>query len=203
MSSGMVRVGRSAQARGDGVVHDDLEAASAHLADSLKVGVQTIRHDALHRRASAGGLFEDMRAAINFPEAQQHACSGGHGVFEQTGLGARPGALTGQGSLVLMNAAGGPAPMAADQLAVNLRGRGVQVVVLGACETGKRDAAGHLRSKTSHTLNAVPCYLYVPGHETLRLDESIAHPAITNISATTFQLLGYERPEGYDSSLLE
>jgi hypothetical protein len=63
----------------------------------------------------------------------------GHGVFEQTGLGARPGALTGQGSLVLMNAAGGPAPMAADQLAVNLRGRGVQVVVLGACETGKRD----------------------------------------------------------------
>ncbi len=63
----------------------------------------------------------------------------GHGVFAQTGLGARPGAATGQGSLVLMNAAGGPAPMAADQLAVNLRGRGVQVVVLGACETAKRD----------------------------------------------------------------
>jgi 2,3-bisphosphoglycerate-independent phosphoglycerate mutase len=67
----------------------------------------------------------------------------------------------------------------------------------------KRDAAGRLRSKTSHTLNAVPCYLYVPGHDTLRLDESIARPAITNISATTFQLLGYERPEGYDPSLLE
>ena len=26
----------------------------------------------------------------------------------------------------------------------------------------KRDAAGHLRAKTSHTLNAVPCYVYVP-----------------------------------------
>ena len=69
--------------------------------------------------------------------------------------------------------------------------------------TFKRDAAGHLRTKTSHTLNAVPCYIYVPGHDALRLDKNIERPAITNIAATTFQLLGYERPEGYDPSLLE
>jgi hypothetical protein len=63
----------------------------------------------------------------------------GHGVFEQTGLGMRPGSITGQGALVLLDGAGNAAHMPADQLAVNLRGRGVQVVVLGACETGKRD----------------------------------------------------------------
>lgn len=63
----------------------------------------------------------------------------GHGVFEQTGLGLRPGSVTGRGSLLLLDSAGNAAPMPADQLAVNLRGRGVQVVVLGACETGKRD----------------------------------------------------------------
>jgi 2,3-bisphosphoglycerate-independent phosphoglycerate mutase len=67
----------------------------------------------------------------------------------------------------------------------------------------KRDAAGHLKSKTSHTLNAVPCYVYVPGNDTLRLDESLENPGIANISATTFQLLGYDRPEGYLPSILQ
>jgi 2,3-bisphosphoglycerate-independent phosphoglycerate mutase len=66
----------------------------------------------------------------------------------------------------------------------------------------KRDASGHLRSKTSHTLNAVPCYVYVAGNDTLRLDDRIQHPGIANISATTLQLLGYERPEGYEPSIL-
>ncbi len=63
----------------------------------------------------------------------------GHGVFEQSGLGARPGSVIGHGAVVLMDASGNPAHMAADQLAVSLRGRGVQVVVLGACETARRD----------------------------------------------------------------
>jgi 2,3-bisphosphoglycerate-independent phosphoglycerate mutase len=66
----------------------------------------------------------------------------------------------------------------------------------------KRDATGKLENKTSHTLNAVPCYVYVPGNETLRLDDGLQNPGIANISATTFQLLGYERPEGYEPSIL-
>jgi 2,3-bisphosphoglycerate-independent phosphoglycerate mutase len=67
----------------------------------------------------------------------------------------------------------------------------------------KRDAAGHLRSKTSHTLNAVPCYIYAPGKAGMRLDESIREPGIANIAATTLQLMGYERPEGYEPSILQ
>ena len=66
----------------------------------------------------------------------------------------------------------------------------------------QRDAAGHRRNKTSHTLNAVPCYVYVPGDDTLRLDDDLENPSITSIAATTLQLLGYDRPEGYDRSLL-
>lgn len=66
----------------------------------------------------------------------------------------------------------------------------------------KRDAEGRLRSKTSHTLNPVPCYVYVPGHDSLRLDDAVQRPGLANISATAFQLLGYERPEGYEPSIL-
>jgi len=66
----------------------------------------------------------------------------------------------------------------------------------------KRDAAGRLRNKTSHTLNAVPCYVYVPGNDTLCIDDGVQNPGIANISATTFQLLGYDRPEGYEPSIL-
>jgi 2,3-bisphosphoglycerate-independent phosphoglycerate mutase len=65
-----------------------------------------------------------------------------------------------------------------------------------------RDAAGHLRSKTSHTLNAVPCYIYVPSVDSLRLDDRVERPGIANVSATALHLLGYERPEGYEPSIL-
>lgn len=100
--------------------------------EAATAGVPNLAVDVLPE-ATAEGLLDALVAGADVFHFA------GHGVFEQTGLGVRPGALTGQGSLVLMNAAGGPAPMAADQLAVNLRGRGVQVVVLGACETAKRD----------------------------------------------------------------
>jgi 2,3-bisphosphoglycerate-independent phosphoglycerate mutase len=66
----------------------------------------------------------------------------------------------------------------------------------------KRDAAGHLKSKTSHTLNAVPCYIYTPGNDSFALDPGLKKPGIANIAATTLQLLGYERPEGYEPSIL-
>ncbi|UCH28757.1 MAG: 2,3-bisphosphoglycerate-independent phosphoglycerate mutase, partial [Myxococcales bacterium] len=67
----------------------------------------------------------------------------------------------------------------------------------------KRNAAGHLKNKTSHTLNEVPCYVYVPGNGTLALDDSLQSPGIANVAATTLQLLGFERPEGYEPSLLK
>jgi len=63
----------------------------------------------------------------------------GHGVFRPTGLGTSFRSTVGEGSLVLVDDSGAPALVPADQLAVNLRGHGVQLVVLGACQTGRRD----------------------------------------------------------------
>ncbi len=67
----------------------------------------------------------------------------------------------------------------------------------------KKDAEGRLKSKTSHTLNDVPCYIYVPGQDALELDESLQSPGIANVAATTLELLGYQRPEGYEPSILK
>jgi 2,3-bisphosphoglycerate-independent phosphoglycerate mutase len=64
-----------------------------------------------------------------------------------------------------------------------------------------RDAAGHLRVKTSHTLNPVPCYLYAPSAPRLHLAPG-AGAGLANVAATTFELLGYQPPEGYLPSLL-
>lgn len=63
----------------------------------------------------------------------------GHGTFDETELGLIRGSALGEGAILLVNGTGESAPMPADQLAVNLLGSGVQLVILGACETGKRD----------------------------------------------------------------
>ena len=56
------------------------------------------------------------------------------------GQGESFGSTIGEGAVVLVDEQGKSAPMPADQLAVNLQGSNVQLVVLAACETGKRDA---------------------------------------------------------------
>jgi hypothetical protein len=62
----------------------------------------------------------------------------GHGQFEGE-LGVAFGSLEGEGSLVLLDENRGPFLFPAEKLAQNLRGRGVRLAVLGACEVGRRD----------------------------------------------------------------
>ncbi|MCT7973430.1 CHAT domain-containing protein [Laspinema olomoucense] len=57
----------------------------------------------------------------------------GHGKFKTSPLDPN------RGFILLLDEDGNSAPMSAEQLAINLRERGVQLVVLGACETGRRD----------------------------------------------------------------
>lgn len=64
----------------------------------------------------------------------------------------------------------------------------------------KAGASGKPKAKTSHTLNAVPLHVFAPGHS-LSLNE-VQTPALSNLAATTFHLLGYETPDGFDPSLL-
>lgn len=57
----------------------------------------------------------------------------GHGKFKQSALD------NNGGYIVLLDENGKSNNMPAEQLAINLRDRGVQLVFLGACETGRRD----------------------------------------------------------------
>jgi CHAT domain len=57
----------------------------------------------------------------------------GHGEFKQSALD------SGGGYIVLLGEDGKSSRISAELLAINLRDRGVQLVVLGACETGRRD----------------------------------------------------------------
>jgi 2,3-bisphosphoglycerate-independent phosphoglycerate mutase len=66
----------------------------------------------------------------------------------------------------------------------------------------KLDADGKRRSKTSHTLNPVPFYVYAPSLPDLRIDTSVERPRLSNVAATLLQLLGYAAPSDYDPGLL-
>ena len=71
-------------------------------------------------------------------------------------------------------------------------------------KTGKPalDAQGRTKSKTSHTLNPVPCYFYDPRD---LCGISIARPTglgISSLAATCLNLLGYEAPEDYSPSIV-
>jgi 2,3-bisphosphoglycerate-independent phosphoglycerate mutase len=70
-------------------------------------------------------------------------------------------------------------------------------------ETGKprRDGAGKVAVKTSHTLNPVPLYVYAPGHPLLLAPHASGAP-LAHISATVLHLLGLRAPEDYAASLI-
>ncbi|MEM9194656.1 MAG: 2,3-bisphosphoglycerate-independent phosphoglycerate mutase [Myxococcota bacterium] len=64
----------------------------------------------------------------------------------------------------------------------------------------KRDAAGELKAKTSHTLNPVPFLVHAPS---VALGAAtVERPGLGNVAATTLALLGFAPPEGYLPSLV-
>ncbi|MDZ7793139.1 MAG: 2,3-bisphosphoglycerate-independent phosphoglycerate mutase [Spirochaetia bacterium] len=67
----------------------------------------------------------------------------------------------------------------------------------------KIKANGKPEAKTSHSLNPVPCIVYDPqykGEYTKTLRSGLG---ISSLAATCIELLGYQPPEDYDSSVLE
>ena len=68
----------------------------------------------------------------------------------------------------------------------------------------KADKNGKFKAKTSHTLNPVPCIIYdntnARDSYTVKLDGSFG---LSNVAATTVNLLGYEAPEMWDASIIE
>ena len=71
----------------------------------------------------------------------------------------------------------------------------------GAVKVGKD---GSMKSKTSHTLNPVPCYIYDNANKdayTVKADDGSF--GLSNVAATVVNLLGYEAPSMWDASIIE
>ena len=68
----------------------------------------------------------------------------------------------------------------------------------------KVDKNGKMKAKTSHTLNPVPCIFYdntqAKEHYSVKVD---GHFGLSDVAATVVNLLGYEKPEMWDESIIE
>ncbi len=57
--------------------------------------------------------------------------------------------------------------------------------------------------KTSHTLNPVPFIIYDPQYKNEYVMADVKNPGLSNVAATILNLLGYEKVEDYDPSLIK
>ena len=68
----------------------------------------------------------------------------------------------------------------------------------------KADKNGNYKAKTSHTLNPVPCIFYdntdAKNHYSIKADGAFG---LSNVAATTVNLMGYKAPEMWDDSIIE
>ncbi len=68
----------------------------------------------------------------------------------------------------------------------------------------KADKNGNYKAKTSHTLNPVPCIFYdntdAKNHYSVKADGAFG---LSNVAATTVNLMGYKAPEMWDESIVE
>ncbi len=68
----------------------------------------------------------------------------------------------------------------------------------------KADKNGNYKSKTSHTLNPVPCIFYdnTEARKHYKVKENGAF-GLSSVAATTVNLMGYQAPEMWDESMIE
>ena len=91
----------------------------------------------------------------------------------------------------------------ANQIVTADHGNADEMFELDKENNPKLDANGYPKSKTSHTLNPVPCYIYDPaGNAQLRLSSN-DDPGISSLAATVINCLGYQPPDDYDPSIVE
>lgn len=62
---------------------------------------------------------------------------------------------------------------------------------------------GKPKSKTSHSLNPVPCIIYDPEYKGDYSENLVEGLGISSIAAATINLLGYEAPSDYDASVFQ
>ncbi len=99
-----------------------------YLPDYAAGGVQGVR----------GATLQTLADALTLAERTDIFHFSGHGEFTKR-MGPAFGSTIGEGGIVLADAGNQALPLAADRLGELLRSQGVRLVVLGACETGRRD----------------------------------------------------------------
>jgi hypothetical protein len=128
----------------------------------------------------------------------------GHGEFEGD-MGVAVGSLEGTGHLVLLDDGGGPFLFPAEKLAQNLRGRGVRLAVLGACEGGRRDRVnawtGVVPALTRAGIPAVVGMQYTIGDQNAiafsrRFYKALATGETVDAAVTDGRLAIFNRGEG-------
>ncbi len=68
----------------------------------------------------------------------------------------------------------------------------------------KADKNGKFKSKTSHTLNPVPCIIYDNAtSDKYSVKEDKGQFGLSNVAATMVNLMGYEAPDIWDESIIE
>lgn len=67
----------------------------------------------------------------------------------------------------------------------------------------KLDKSGKPKSKTSHTLNPVPFIIYDNSNGGYSIKDDSSSFGLSNVAATTVNLLGYEAPEMWDESIIK
>ena len=93
-----------------------------------------------------------------------------------------------------------------DLLAVIKEMEGIAVVTAdhgNADEMFTIDKKGAKSAKTAHSLNPVPFIIYDPLYRGEYRMADIKEKGLSNVAATLLNLLGYEKPEEYDPSLIE
>lgn len=136
-------------------------------------------------------LPEFRAARINFANGDM---VGHTGHLEATILAVEAVDLSLARILPLVAKLGGAAIVTADH------GNADDMFMRGKNGEPERDAGGRIKAKTSHTLNPVPCAIFAPGYD-LAL-AGVENAGLANVAATALHLLGFDRPEGYEPSLL-
>lgn len=108
---------------------------------SVVSGIEVDYRPDLSPQASSGpsATLEDLSLGLTKKTDVFHFA--GHGEFDRRRLGAAPESSIGSGAIILCDQEKKPVFLPADRLAEMLRGKGVRLAVLGACEGARRD--GH------------------------------------------------------------
>lgn len=132
---------------------------------------------------------------VNFPNGDM---VGHTGVFESAVIGVESVDIALKRILPAIDAVGGMAIITADH------GNAEEMYELAKDGTPKADKDGRIKAKTSHTLNPVPCIFYdnTENKDKYEVVDSDSY-GLANIAATIADLLGVEKPECWESSMIK